>query len=115
LLLSLSANVLRDEKSRSCVVDSAESLPSAGLEHPVIGVKTSSCRKIRLAGHMLEEDVSPECLVEMQKTIFGCESLLSEDVEVEAHFEDGEQSGDGCPNFSEESSVHEVKVVDCVG
>ena len=51
----------------------------------------------------------------MQKTIFGCESLLSEDVEVEAHFEDGEQSGDGCPNFSEESSVHEVKVVDCVG
>ena len=64
---------------------------------------------------MLEEDISPEGLVEMQQTVLGSESLLSEDVEVEAHFEDGEPSGDGCPNFSEESSVHEVKVVDCVG
>ena len=30
-------------------------------------------------------------------------------------FEDGEPFRDGLPQFSEESSVHEVKVVDCVG
>lgn len=63
---------------------------------------------------MLEEDISPEGLVEMQQTVLGSESLLSEDVEVEAHFEDGEPARDRLPQFSEESSVHEVKVVDCV-
>lgn len=70
---------------------------------------------VRLAGHVLEEDISPEGLVEMEEAVLGGESLLPEDIEVEAHFEDGEPFGDGLPQFSEESSVHEVKVVDCVG
>ncbi len=69
---------------------------------------------VRFTGNVLKEDVPSEVLVEMEETILGSESLLAEDVEVEAHFEDSEPLGDGGPESAEESAVHEVKVVDWV-
>ena len=42
------------------------------------------------------------------------QSLLSEDIDVEAHFDDIEPLDDRCPQLSEKSLVHEVKVVDLV-
>jgi hypothetical protein len=63
---------------------------------------------------VLEEDVPAEVLVEVEEAVLGSESLLAEDVEVEAHFEDGEPLGDGAPQPAQERAVHEVKVVDCV-
>jgi hypothetical protein len=51
----------------------------------------------------------------VEEAVLGGEALLGEDVEVEAHLEDGEPARDGGPELAEEGAVHEVKVVDWVG
>lgn len=52
---------------------------------------------VRFTGDVLEQDVSSEVLVEMEEAVLGSETLLAEDVEVEAHLEDGEPLSDGGP------------------
>jgi hypothetical protein len=69
---------------------------------------------VRFTGDVLEQNTASQMLVEVEETVLGCETLLPEDVEVEAHLEDGEPLGDGSPQFAQQRAVHEVKVVDCV-
>jgi hypothetical protein len=69
---------------------------------------------VRFTGDVFEQDVSSEVLVEMEEAVLGSESLLAEDVDVEAHLEDGKPLGDGCPQSAQQGSVHEVIVVDWV-
>ena len=71
-------------------------------------------RSVRFASDVLEKDAPAQVLVEVQQPVFGGQPLLPEDVEVEAHLEDGEPLGDGRPQPPQQRPVHEVKVVDCV-
>lgn len=69
---------------------------------------------VRFTSDVFKQHASAQVLVEVQETILGSESLLTEDVEVEAHLNDCEPFGDGSPQFAEQGAVHEVKVVDWV-
>lgn len=53
--------------------------------------------EVRFTGDVLEQHAASQVLVKVEETVLGCETLLAEDVEVEAHLEDGEPLGDGGP------------------